>query len=238
MPNCSQPSFVFFTLLIASCENSQPQNTAVNDSLYVLEVIDPDGPRAPWGKTTGDINGDGLIDIIVGGNKKRDLTVFEKIKRKLGLFKQDHNGGELIWYQNPDWQRHLITEEFKIRTDLEVADIDNDNDIDLFGTNWEIKNNQSAKYPVQLWRNTLSENTTWKHHIIDDSRPGQATFVYASDLDGDGAKDIITGGYWYQQPDKINGEWQRNKLGDNANNIALVADFDNDTDNDILASGW
>ena len=87
MPNFGQQSFVFLTLLtllISACENSQPQQTTGNDSLYVLEIVDPDGPRAPWGKTTGDINGDGLIDIIVGGNKRRDLTVFEKIKTLAG----------------------------------------------------------------------------------------------------------------------------------------------------------
>lgn len=480
---------LFFTslvLLIQGCENNNPRNLARADSIYNYEVVDSDGPHAPWGKTVGDINGDGLIDLVVGGHRPRRLTIIEKIKKKMGLFQWDYTGGELAWYQNPSWQRHLISEDFAIRTDLEIADIDSDGkndiviladkgiywlknpswekhrissdklhdielgdldadgdidivarsqslfgtpdgnrvkiyrqdknnqwvgasikvphgeglkladmdkdslldiivnqqwlknpgeissidswraihyavdwvwqdvfidtadinldgrqdivlapaeevgefyqiswfeapvhtaenwkkhiidpeveavhhfiaardidldgdidvltaemnqgqnsevkyylnngnsewskhvigtegshsmraldidqdgDIDLFGAQWQ-KEGYDAKYTIQLWRNTLSDNPAWTRHLIDDNKPGQATFVYASDINGDGAKDIITGGFWYQQPGSLNGEWRRFSLGDKATNIALVADFDGDSDNDILASGW
>ena len=36
-------------------------------------VVDDDAPRDPWGKSVGDLDGDGLIDLVVGGSKSGGL---------------------------------------------------------------------------------------------------------------------------------------------------------------------
>lgn len=479
-------SLLSVAMLSACSSEHSPETDADSIPGFTLEILDESGPRAPWGKTLGDINGDGLTDVVVGGHQSRPLTLSERVLRKLGLFERTETGGELVWYQNPTWERHTITEAYKVRTDIEVtdldqdgqsdivlvsdqgviwldgpdwtphvisplllhdiaiedmdadgdpdlvgrnqslfdhndgdrvhvflqnedhgftrrsvrvphgeglaiadmdqdglndivvnqqwlknpgnfeldngwatfdyalgwdwpdvfidvadmnqdghpdiilspaeevgeyyrlswfeapatnasdwqehviaprveavhhsvaagdldrdgridvvtaemnqgdganpvtayfnredgwhrsvisnrsshsmraADIDNDFDIDLMGTNWQIQGHKGG-YPVYLWRNQLSPETSWDRHVIDEDRPGRALFIHSADLDGDQRPDLITGGYWYRQPSSAGADWTRSPLGETAANALLVRDVDQDGDPDILASGW
>jgi len=490
------PTYRFAIILLATvpplaltgCSDSHAK--VMLGALFTQETVDADGPQTPWGKTTGDINGDGRPDLIVGGHAQRKPTLKERILRKLGIAPDIQGKGHLVWYENPNWTPHLISNQYFVRTDLEIGDIDtdgkadlvlltdvgmlwlknpgwephlidasklhdveladldldgdldivarnqglfghangdqihlyrqdpgnqwhhsilpapqgeglkltdmdsdgypdivvnrqwlrnpgnlaeakpaakwqyqeyatdwtwddvfvdtadfnkdghpdvvlspaeeagqryhiawfeapstpegawrkhpidpdveavhhfvaardvdndgdidvftaamnqgqdpahvtlylnqgndrwdkqvlanqpshsmraldvdNDFDIDLFGADWQLPD-WEATYPVSLWRNQTSERKLWPRHLIDAERPGQGTFVFAGDLDGDSRKDIATGGYWYRQPDTLGDRWQRSKLGQDANNVALLQDFDGDGHVDFLASGW
>ena len=45
-------------------------------------IVDEQPPRNPWVKLAGDFNGDGKLDIAIGGQN-----------------------GPLVWYANPGWQK-------------------------------------------------------------------------------------------------------------------------------------
>lgn len=452
--------------------------------------VDPAGPRAPWGKAVGDINGDGIPDLIVGGHQPRQLRFVERVRRKLGIPSSDDELGELVWYASPAWEKHVVSTGHAIRTDIEIGDIDGDgrmdivavtddgigwfrnpdwnfvlidsqkmhdieladidgdsnleivarnqslfgynngnkllvydqtadgswvtetlaaphgegllvtdlnsdgrpdiavnnsgyyntksasgsvswqpftysttwqwNDVfvgtgdfdndgnidivltpaepagqryriswfrspgnsvdeweervvvddtetvhhfvgvadfdgdgladiatsqmtqgaephevavyfnhkdgriwrkqilstsgshsmrivdadgdgypDLFGANWQ-KDDYFGNYSVDLWINRRGDEATskWKRHVIDANRPGQAIFVFASDIDGDNQPDIATGAWWYRNPGIPSATWERSAIGNRANNVVLIHDFDGDGQPDLLASNW
>ena len=118
---------------------------------------------------------------------------------------------------------------------MRVVDIDNDGDMDFFGANWAGKHQA-----VELWENQTCPATfnRWKRHVIDSDKPWRSVFIMAADLDHDGLKDVITGGWWYRNPGRAGGAWRRMLVGEPANNVAVVRDFDADGDPDILASQW
>jgi hypothetical protein len=165
-----------------------------------------------------DIDRDGRVDIISAE------------------MHQSQDPDEVKVYLNTDrgWQKQVIANQGS--HNMRAVDIDNDLDIDLIGANWRSADGGPVR--IQLWRNSLSENIHWVRHEVDSQRPGQATFIYSEDIDGDSRKDIVTGGFWYQQPLRLGGKWQRRALGRHANNVMTLSDFDGDGDIDFLASGW
>jgi hypothetical protein len=76
----------------------------------------------------------------------------------------------------------------------------------------------------------------WQRHVVDGDRPWGAIFVTSGDVDGDDQPDIITGGWWYENPGKLSDTWTRHTIGSPLNNMAAVYDFDGDGDVDVLGT--
>ncbi|MBM1105915.1 PKD domain-containing protein [Aurantibacter crassamenti] len=69
------------------------------------------------------------------------------------------------------------------------------------------------------------------------ANPYTAVYTFANyDLDGDGLKDIVTGGWWYKNSGVASDDWTKSTIGGNFGNVAHVHDFDNDGDMDLLGT--
>jgi len=75
----------------------------------------------------------------------------------------------------------------------------------------------------------------WSRHKIDDL-PARAMFIQAGDMDNDGRKDLVAGGWWWKNPGSFGASWPRRVLGDPLRNMAAVYDFDGDGDIDVMGT--
>ena len=163
-----------------------------------------------------DFNNDGLEDIATAE------------------MKQGNNPDEVKVYFNVQsgqaWSKIVIDSGGS--HSMRVVDIDNDGDADLYGANWQ-------ENDVKLWLNQTDPETNlgnWQRHVIDNNRPWQAVFIDTDDLNSDNLPDIITGGWWYQNPGSPSGSWTRHTIGSPLNNMASVFDFDQDGETDIVGT--
>ena len=194
-----------------------PEITSGN---WVEHVINSDVESALHSLAVNDFNGDGSPDVLVAE------------------MSQSENHGRITLYGNlnngQEWdQRVLATGGLH---NLVAADVDGDDDVDFMGTNWRSDDGENI-FPVQLWRNQ-SNNTPWKKVIIDTSMTSKSLFIYTVDVDSDGDIDILTGDSLYRNTGAPDFNYNKEKIGENANNVVMVYDFDHDGSPDVLASKW
>ena len=125
-------------------------------------VVDPSGPQDPWGKAVGDMNGDGTPDLIVGG----------------------YVSGGLVWYENPSWVPHVISDQPGFRTDHEAGDVDRDGRMDVVS----LGTDPSGKPRLEWFKNPGSPGGTWVRATIEEVSLHD---IEIADLNHDGWIDIV-----------------------------------------------
>jgi hypothetical protein len=141
-------------------------------SWSAIEIIASEEP--PDRNRLVDINGDGRLDAAVG-----------------------YEMNKLAWYEQGDsvtssWVEHLISTDIVRPMSLDVADIDNDGDIDLVVGEHNLKKPEKAR--LYILENIDSRGYDWKKHLVytGDEHHDGARLV---DIDKDGDLDIISIGW-------------------------------------------
>ena len=183
----------------------------------------------------GDINGDGLEDLFVGGASGQEASVYI----------QNENSFEKI--DNDIWTKHKALEDI----DAVFFDSDNDGDLDLYvvsGGNEFMPN--SSTYLDRLYINDGNGNFTFRRELLP-SNFESGSVVKAFDFDNDGDLDLFVGSRmkpWnYPEPASSyllvneNGKFS-NYNSDQFTDLGLVTDaewfdYDNDGDSDIVVVG-
>ncbi|MFP4192354.1 MAG: FG-GAP repeat domain-containing protein [Candidatus Hydrogenedentota bacterium] len=137
-----------------------------------------------WARALGDVNDNGLLDIIVQHNNA--------------------HGGQLGWLETSDdaasWTRHTIAEESPDGTPfaggtLTVGDVDNNGQLDVIGLahpgEWTDAN---APTVIYWYENPMPEGGAaedeWQAHRIGEA-PAFVKEVKLTDFTGDGALDLV-----------------------------------------------
>jgi FG-GAP-like repeat len=142
---------------------------------------------------------------------------------------------ELAWYENPNWERHVMVKDMNGLVNMAAADIDGDgipelaiqNEFSMVaakspGLVWVLHNQGDPREP---WKATKVDQLTTSHHVA------------WADLDGDGKKELINAPLigskglgprydqdrvslvYYHVPKTLDGEWKRLLIDDQINGI-------------------
>jgi hypothetical protein len=178
-------------------------------------VVDAQGPLNPHIKVAGDIDGDGSDDLVVPSSA----------------------GGPLVWYEAPEWKKHVIAESGKWSCDGKLVDMDGDGDLDLLIPEWYTYDR------LEWYENPLPDGDPatdpWKLHIIGNPK---AHDICVGDIDADGEQEIVTrvqgqAGNQVVVRKQVGGEWQNRVLPCPPGEGLALGDVDGDGRPDIFIGG-
>ncbi len=219
---------------------------------FTEKIIDDHAPENLWMKTTGDINEDGKIDILVGGWmsggmvaylapdwNKQTINDSLKISTDAEVCDLDNNkipdvvavvDKAIVWFSGPDWNLHII--DSIIGHDVEVYDFDNDGLMDLIVRNQGAFGNSGGHTLYFYNQKPTGTWTKYQKEILD----GEG--LKMADINQDQQMDIVTNGYWFENTGDMS-DWIEHKFTDTwtwVNAAIDVIDMNKDGLPDILHS--
>jgi hypothetical protein len=170
------------------------------------------------------MDGDGFADIVV-------------------RIEAENEGRRLAWYEYPNWDQHVIAGEANYRgDDIELADMDNDEDLDIIA----ILDTPGQVYWYENPRPEGNATNTWtNHHYIGltegGSDDGYVKDIEIDDFNGDGKLDVVarTNRAVFVFRQETPTSWANLQTIDIPNHEGMdVGDLDGDGDPDVVLNGF
>lgn len=186
---------------------------AADAPAFTARVVDADGPARPWAKLIADLDGNGLPDLIIAGQK-----------------------GPLVWYRAPKWERFRIADGGYSTVTGAAGDINGDGHIDIVlgGTVWFENPGNLKAAPETAWKmHTVADDRTHDAVVADFNGDGRLDIATRNQSDfGHKAGDRVR--VFLQTSD---GGWQASVIPCDHGEGIVTADIDRDGDPDIVLGG-
>jgi len=108
-------------------------NQKQETSTWKKEIVDT-GEISFGGVSVGDINNDGLLDIV----------------------SRYFNAGHVFWYEAPDWEQQIIDENIGMARHTCLAEMDGDDDLDVVASSW---GGEVAWYKAPNWEKSYVDTS-------------------------------------------------------------------------------
>ena len=172
--------------------------------------------------SAADLDGDGDIDALSGGNTSEDPFAWHE------------NTGSYI--SNSNWGTVEPTTNLENTWSVIATDVDGDGKLDIVVAH-------NTDNTIAWYKNNGAADPSFSGPNIVSSNANNVLSVYAADIDGDGDMDIVSGNYsndtiaWYKNNGNGSG-WTADNIATNADGVRFVyvADMDEDGDMDVLSA--
>jgi hypothetical protein len=243
----------------AEPDSARAQTSAPFD----LRILDT-AILGPWFKTAGDLDGDGRIDLVIGGAERGGLVAYHnrypnwdrEVVDATRTFSTDGEVADIDgdgrndivaillkpamvgWYRNTPagWQFNpVVTNTWH---DVEVADFDGDGLPDLAGRNqkeWPAGKDDGSILHF-CWQTRSGTNIAWTETSLE-CPPGEGLLV--TDLNGDGRPDVVVNQWWFENLGARH--WARHRYASDAawnhpNTFIAAGDINGDGRRDLVLS--